>query len=35
VLDVEPVSRALGHPVRHWRDALREYGRQVDEAGAL
>jgi dTDP-4-dehydrorhamnose reductase len=35
VLDVEPLSRALGRPVRPWRDALREYRRQVDEAGAL
>jgi dTDP-4-dehydrorhamnose reductase len=35
VLDVEPLSQTLGRPVRHWRDALRAYRRQVDEAGSL
>jgi dTDP-4-dehydrorhamnose reductase len=35
VLDTEPLSRILGRPVRHWRDALREYRRQVDKAGSL
>jgi dTDP-4-dehydrorhamnose reductase len=35
VLDTEPLSRTLGRPVRHWREALREYRRQVDEARSL
>jgi dTDP-4-dehydrorhamnose reductase len=35
VLDLEPLEAALGRPMRHWREALREYRRQADEGGAL
>lgn len=34
VLDLGPLEAALGRPMRHWRQALREYRRQADEAGA-
>ena len=33
VLDTEPLSQKMGHPMRHWREALREYHRQVERDG--
>lgn len=35
VLDVGPLERAIGRPMPHWRDALRAYRQQVDDAGSL
>jgi dTDP-4-dehydrorhamnose reductase len=35
VLDVEPVARMLGRPMRHWRDALRAFKTEVDARGGF
>lgn len=35
VLDVEPIARQTGKPMRHWRDALHAYRLQVEQAGSL
>ena len=35
VLDVEPVAKALGRPMRHWRDALRAFKAEVDARGGF
>ena len=32
VFDLAPLERLLGRPMRHWRDALRAYRRQVEPA---
>jgi dTDP-4-dehydrorhamnose reductase len=33
VLDIEPFANIVGHPMRPWRDALRDYARAVKEHG--
>ena len=35
VLDVDPVAKALGRPMRHWRDALRAFKAEVDARGGF
>jgi len=33
VLDVEPFTRAVGRPMRHWEEALRDFASNVGEGG--
>jgi dTDP-4-dehydrorhamnose reductase len=35
VLDVEPFARAVGRPMRPWREGLRDFRRAVDQAGGF
>jgi dTDP-4-dehydrorhamnose reductase len=35
VLDVEPVAKQLGRPMRHWREALRAFKQEVDSRGGF
>lgn len=35
VLDVEPVEKVLGRPMRHWRDALRAFKQEIDARGGF
>ena len=35
VLDVEPLTRALGRPMRLWREALADYRQAVQQAGEM
>jgi dTDP-4-dehydrorhamnose reductase len=35
VLDVEPVAKALGRPMRSWREALRAFQTEVDTRGGF
>ena len=33
VLDVEPFAKAVGRPMRPWREALKDFRAAVDQAG--
>jgi dTDP-4-dehydrorhamnose reductase len=35
VLDVAPLEQKIGRPMRHWRDALRTYRAQAEQAGGM
>ena len=35
VLDVEPVAKELGRPMRHWREALKAFKAEVDARGGF
>ena len=35
VLDVSPIEKLLGRPMRHWREALRDFKREVDAHGGF
>lgn len=35
VLDVTPFAQAVGHPMRHWREALHAYKDEVDRSGSF
>jgi dTDP-4-dehydrorhamnose reductase len=35
VLDVTPFAAAVGHPMRHWRAALRDFAAAVSENGFI